>query len=463
MMNEAADIALAVQAWLARLEAPGAPGMVQAGLPDEPAGALAAFAAEALARGRSLTLIVPDDEPLPDLSNALDLGLRPLCLVLPGADYASRIALRATLSLLKSRLARTADDAEGPAWTAQRTRLDRHAELWQEALAWTARGDREPWPVGTARLFPVRIVPTMLARGFEDASDWVVLVQPARMPADFLQAWPGALRTMLLEGREIPAGFGALTITDTVSRLRAELELLTQELAELELELATAQQEIAEFTRRYAFLIGERLVELDRLHAEIAELRATEAPWDDTMRTTAERLNRKAEQSREEQGRFSRNADDMPAAGFKPGKDIKKLFRQLAQKIHPDRATDERDRAWRTQLMKEANRAYKSGDEAGLREILALWRDGPSRPAPDRTGKSSASAQLMSQLTNVRRRVRDIGDELNRLYGSRLYELFVAANMARRQGRDLLDEMVEQIDEQIAAARSELDSAEPAS
>lgn len=460
MMNEGIDAAVTVQAWLARLDAPSAPPLFQAALPEAPASALAALAAEALARDRRLLIVVPDDEPLPDISNALDLGLRPLCLVLPAADYAVRIALRATVSLLRSRLARSPDDSEGPAWAAQRRRLDEAAEVWQAALAWCTRGlDREAWPAGIGSLFPVHILPLSVARLLETSAAWVALVQPERLPEEARAAWPGAQRTLLLGGGSVGIGGSALATIDTAARLRAELELLTQELSELELELATAQGEIAEFTRRYSTLVGSRMTELDRLQAQVALRRARQAPQDTAAQQRAEAAQSQAEQSKREQQRFADiGREEAPA--FRPTRDVKKLYRQLAQKIHPDRASNEEDRTWRTHLMSEANRAYRSGDETALHEILALWQEGEGRtPAVRQRGE--APAGLMAQVAAVRRRVAEIETELNRLYGSRLYELFAAANMARRQGRDLLQEMADRLDLQIAAATAELDGTLP--
>lgn len=456
MMNEGIDVAVVVQAWLARLEAPAGAALVQEELPKDAAPVLAALAAEALARGHRLLIVVPDDEGLPDVSNALDLGLRPLCLVLPGADYATRIALRATVSLLKSRLARHADDAEGPAWAAQRTRLEQAADLWLEAQAWSTRGlDREAWPAGAGSLFPVHILPVSLARQLSLDMDWAALVQPERLPEDLRAAWPGAQRTLLLSGGAVPQGKGALAAVDATAQLRAELEVLTQELSELELELATAQAEISEFTRRYSTLVGVLMAELDRLRAEIAGLRAEKQPANPEAKTQAEQARRQAEQSKQESEKFSGIGRGEPPA-FKPTSDVKKLYRQVAQKIHPDRARNEEDRAWRTQLMTEANRAYRSGDESALQEILSLWREGEGR-VPATREQPAVPAGLMAQVTNVRRRVAEIEAELNRLYGSRLYELFAAANMARRQGRDLLAEIAEKLKQQIEATTSELE------
>lgn len=461
MMNEGIDAAQVVQSWLARLDAPAAPPLLQVELPTHPAAALAALAAEALARDRRLLIVVADDEPLPDISNAIDLGLRPLCLVLPAADYAVRIALRATLSLLKSRLARHPDDTEGPAWTTQRTCLANAAAQWQAALAWSTRGlDREAWPANIGQFFPVHILPLSVARLLNSAADWVALVQPERLPEEARAAWPGARRTLLLAGGALPSNGSALAAIDATARLRAELELLTQELSELELELATAQAEIGGFTHRYATLVGSRMTELDRLQAEIARQRAKQAPRDTAAQEQAEAAHSRAEQSRAEQQRFSDMARE-EAPVFKPSSDIKKLYRQLAQKIHPDRAQDDQDRNWRTQLMTEANRAYRNSDAEALQEIFALWQEGEGRAPSPASRNAAAPSGLMAQVAGVRRRVAEIETELNRLYGSRLYELFAAANVARRQGRDLLQELADKLDLQIAAAIAQRDGTFP--
>lgn len=449
-MNETADGASAAQAWLARLLA--ADGARFETLPDRgPAttAALAALAAEALARERSLLLIVPDDAALPDLSNALDLNLRPLCLVLPAARYVSAIALRATLSLLKSRLARTAADTEGPAWASQRRRLGAHDELWRQCLAWSQRGlDEEAWPTGLETLFPVRILPQSLAARLTEPSDWAILTAPTRLPADLCHAWPSAQRTLAL-GAE--AAGGALAAVAPGARERAELEVLTQELSELELELATAQAEIAEFTRRYHALIGTRMATLDELRAELAVRQAQADAANTEARKTATAAQERAKQTRRESNRFEEIAGETTRS-FTPSADIKKLFRRLAQKIHPDRADNEPDRAWRTQLMSEANRAYQAGDEAALTEVLALWEEGTEF----RARREADGDMLSAQLARLKRRIAAIEAELNRLFGSRLYELFTATNIARRAKRDLLQEMAARLDADIAIARGQL-------
>jgi hypothetical protein len=447
-MNVAEDSAATARAWLASLLANDGTALTATPAPADVAPALAVVAAEAMACDRSLLVVTVDDQALADISNAVDLDLRPLCLVLPDAHYAMGIALRATLSLLKSRLARACDDTDGPAWAAQRRRMNEAAALWQECLAWSNRGlDAEAWPPGLPRLFPVRVLPLALARRIEATADWVVIVDTGRQPEDVRTPWPGALRTLLLGGAG-PAG-GLPAPADAASRLRAELEVLTQELSELELELATAQAEIADFTRRYHALIGARMAMLDELRAELAAQHAAADPEDLDATHAAESAQARAERSRRESERFTSPETNDPRP-FVASADLKKLYRKLAQKIHPDRARDENDRAWRTQLMSEANRAYRNGDESALREVLALWQEGVHRE------QAVDAIDLAAQVDRLKRRIGDIAGELNRLFGSKLYELFTAANIARRTGRDLLQEMSDRLDADVAAIRAQL-------
>lgn len=451
-----ADLLLAQQ-WLARLaEQAGGPAMgpAELALPTRWIDAAAALTALALAEGRQIQIVVPDDETLPELSNALDIDLRPLCLVLPEADFAARIALRATLTLLKSRLNRHADTH--PVWDAQRRRIERLGGSWQAALAWGQSETEAAWPEDIAHLFPARLMPASHAAAFAVPADLQLLIAPERMQAGHRDALVHlAPQVLCLSAASRGAEQRRLIVFDTEQRQRYELDVLTQEIAELELELATVQSEIADFSQRYHHVVGKLMVELDVLQARIAALEAARQPEDASLQQAAVHSQAQAERSQEEQQRFEEapNADKpAEAKPFAPSRDLKKLYRQIAQKIHPDRADSEDDRHWRTRLMSEATRAYRNEDETALREVLTLWQEGPASGSRA-TGSRNA---LETQLQRMKARLASIQSELDRLLASRLYELFVAARLAQRQGRDLLQEMATTLDLQIAAAHQRL-------
>ena len=447
-----ADPAVVAAAWFAHFALSSLAAMPrEEAVPQRPLAVLAAFAAIALAEGRTLVILAPDDQQLPEISNALDLAIRPLCLVLPAADFAARIALRATLSLMRSRLARDGEDEQGSAWQRQRERIAKNEALWQEAHRWVARNDRSEWPEQVADLFPARILPIEAYRSLRQKSSDITLLYRCDAPPELI-APPGSL--LHVGARAETPRQRSIVVADADLQLRMELAQLTQDVAELELELATAQAEVSDFTRRYYELVGRRMVELDAIQARLAREQAERAPENPGIRAQAQEKQERAQQSARESERFTQASADEPAA-FRPSADVKRLFRQIAQKIHPDRATDEADRAWRTQLMSEANRAYRAGDETALQEVAELWREG-RRDSPTENIAVSPAPTFVRQVECMRARLLEIERELQKLFGSRLYELFIAARQARRQGRDLLAEMAEKLDETLRQLNQQL-------
>ncbi len=421
----------------------------EAELPPRPMESLAAFVALALADARELVILVADDEVLPRLSNALDLVVRPLCLVLPRADFAAGIALRATLSLLRSRLWRDGEDSRSAAWMAQRRRLATQAALWQAALDWMAAPPANTVaPAAFTGLFPALILPLAAWRALPPRAGAIVVLYACDAPADLeVNVDVGSL---LCLGTASPAArVTTLALGDETTGLLLERTRLTQDIGDLELELASVQAELAEFMRSYYQRVGGLMAEHDALQAQIAMRKAASAPEDPELLSEAARRRTQARQSAEETQGF---ADALPpqAPDFKPDVASKQAFRRLAQQIHPDRAVDEDDRAWRTQLMSEANRAYRHGDVAGLEEIAALWAE---QPASRRSGANPGASLLRLQLQRLRARLSRIESELHRLFGSQLYELFIAARQAGRQNRDLLGEMANRLESEIAELR----------
>jgi len=237
-----------------------------------------------------------------------------------------------------------------------------------------------------------------------------------------------------------------------LARKQAELASLQAELAQGELDAATLRAEVHAFEARYLRIVGARYAELDEIKAQIAEALADAAPLEQESRTEARRARA---QARESADAAADGADEgrLPPK-FQPSESLRRLYREVARRIHPDLASDDRDRARRTQLMAEANRAYEEGDEARLQAILREWESSPE--AVKGEGAGAELVRVIRKIAQVRRRLRDIQTEIARLKESDICKLKVKVDEAEAQGRDLLAEMVARLDWQIADARQEL-------
>ena len=134
---------------------------------------------------------------------------------------------------------------------------------------------------------------------------------------------------------------------------------------------------------------------------------------------------------------------------------VKKLYRQLARRFHPDLASNEEDRAYRTDLMMQINAAYTAGDLERLQQ-LAQEPDNLHHLEYAHSDQQLAEA-LMRELVRCQRRLDEIEDELTRLENHRSAQLLHRVEYAETRGRDLLAEMEAELKEQIAQHMVERD------
>ncbi len=235
-----------------------------------------------------------------------------------------------------------------------------------------------------------------------------------------------------------------------LERKRGMLASLEAMLAQRELDLHTLQAELLAFEARYLRAVSAHYAELDEIRAQIAEAQAAGKPEDPDAHEQAAGARSRARESAQTAYDASRGPDR--PTRFQPSEDLRRLYREVAKQVHPDLATDEEDRARRTRLMAEVNRAYEEGDEARLQAILKEWE---SRPV---TGED-VPAQLVRairKIAQVESRLHQIDSDIARLEESDLCRLKARADEAEREGGDLIAEMVEALESQIAAARDQL-------
>lgn len=234
-----------------------------------------------------------------------------------------------------------------------------------------------------------------------------------------------------------------------LEKKQAHLAALEAELAERELELTTLEAKLHTFEREYLGVVGVRYAKLDEIEAEIAKYLAFLRPTDAIARKQALLAWEKAQTSKRT---ISANATASSSSrDFKPGESLKKLYREVAKRIHPDLATDEVERLRRQKLMAVANQAYESGDRQQLEEILHQWEHSPEFVKGE--GIAVELIRAIRKIAQVSDRLNQIETEIATLKQSALYLLRKKVIDARIAGRDLLAEMASQLNNKIAKSK----------
>lgn len=232
-----------------------------------------------------------------------------------------------------------------------------------------------------------------------------------------------------------------------LARKRQELAILQAELADRELSLANLRADIAAFEGRYLREVGVLYAELDDWNAKIAEF-AAEAAGTEQARTAASEARAQAEESyAAAHGEASKTAD------FSPSPELRKLFKDVVNQIHPDRAANEIDRALRNRLMGEANLAYRRQDADALRRILEEYKSSPESVKGD--GAAADLQRVLLQIGRISKRLAEIEAEVAELTASEIALLMAKVEIATTKGRNLLAEMKKDVQYRIDLARNE--------
>lgn len=229
-----------------------------------------------------------------------------------------------------------------------------------------------------------------------------------------------------------------------LNRRKTELARLARELAEQELAVATFTAELAAFQRRYAAALAPHYAELDELEAVAAEKASQLRPDDASKRRKAERARVRADES-------AGKARPVPAPAApvapkpQPTDELRKRYRELAKQAHPDLAAEPDDRPRREAIMIQANAAYAEGDADTLAYLLSQWE---ARQAPAESDDVEAALErLMRQIAQASARLEAPARAQAEAEGSEIAKLYRRSQLAERQGRDLLDRLVEEAQE----------------
>jgi hypothetical protein len=220
----------------------------------------------------------------------------------------------------------------------------------------------------------------------------------------------------------------------------AVLADLRDQLAELEAERDRLSQELRSFEKRFRPAVGARYNQLEELRERIRRT------W--------------AEVNRARTGALKPDAlpDEIPQKAFKPEDEVRRLFRSLARKIHPDLADDFEERRRRHEFMAEATRAYRASDQRRLQWLLEHWEAAPDLPR----GVDSASRLVRTNqhIAWARYRLREVNAEIAEFGASSTMRLMQLASAARADGRNLVVEMRNQVIQELKEAELDLQKVE---
>ncbi|GCB47664.1 hypothetical protein [Kutzneria buriramensis] len=262
------------------------------------------------------------------------------------------------------------------------------------------------------------------------------------------------------EGRVTPQG----GVPRPEERLERAVRAAEQALIEYEIAVETFRIEVENFERLHHQKLGPMYTRLDELDARIAEARAARTGDPEDLRKADEARARVMPMPGVEelfhgwmdgQGLFPEAAAMLsdqpvqPPQRVRPSDEVRKLYRELARKAHPDLAQDETERERREEFITRVNGAYARGDEALLRELAEEWAAGPKPPEQGPT----PSEELYARLEWLAQR-----KELLSVVARELEESAIGSmlRMAPDDPDRLLDEVAEQLLAQVAQREAEL-------
>lgn len=228
---------------------------------------------------------------------------------------------------------------------------------------------------------------------------------------------------------------------------RRELADLRRTLADKELELSTENAQLHLFERRYQNVVGQMYAELDQVKAQVLGLASKLFPKAENFREEAESAREQAREFKEESPEVEK-----PRKEFNPPENLKKLFRRVAKRIHPDLASSATERERRHELMTKLNQAYDSLDEEAIRAIMVEWEE----PIHEKLELGEQLVLVVSQIARLRKRLHEISDELEDLTLTEMFQLKKNIESAELEGRDLLQEISDDIEEKIKKTKTQI-------
>ena len=229
-----------------------------------------------------------------------------------------------------------------------------------------------------------------------------------------------------------------------VQELKNELLILTEKVEQLKIDLVVVKQE-------YDIRIGRLYLRMDELDLEILKFKKVEDllkrnfSLEEAKKIVEETLKAKQKIIDEEYAKLNEEEEIIEKRKNIPEnekEELKKLWRRLAHKYHPDLARNEEDRKKFEEIMKKINKAYADGDLEALKAIEQEHIE----------DSDSISAELLkTKLQDIENAIVRLEKEYSVLKKSEWQVWKNNIDEAKKQGRDLLLELEQKLLDDISA------------
>ena len=224
-----------------------------------------------------------------------------------------------------------------------------------------------------------------------------------------------------------------------IQELEAQVEDLSAEVAGLEAEAESERARLQRFQAIYFERVGRLILFSDTLDAALAAEAARRSPADADLAAAAAEARARLDEAQKD----AAATELSQAAEITP--ELKASFREAIRKVHPDLATDDADRAYRTEITQKLNEAYRKGDAAA---VDAIMRDFQLAEMPDNAGKRLII--LIRQEHDLRQRLVAIRKSVEELRQGDLARMDASLTDAEARGEDMFAQMTEELLSDIA-------------
>ncbi|MYT26455.1 hypothetical protein GTW69_40370 [Streptomyces sp. SID7760] len=249
------------------------------------------------------------------------------------------------------------------------------------------------------------------------------------------------------------------------ARLERAVRAAEQALIEFEIAVETFRVEVENFSRLHHQKLGPMYSRLDELDALIAEAKAARSGDAEDLRRARDARSlvipmpgvdelfhdwMDSEGISDDASAMLTDRTVRPPQRVRPTEEVRRLYRELVRRAHPDLARDEAERERRDAFIARVNAAYGRGEERLLRELAEEWAAGP---VPEEVRRLNESEELYARLEWLARRKELLSAVARELEDSAIGSML---RMAPEDPDRLLDQIAEQLLADVAKREAEL-------